>query len=64
MTASVESYKAIIRDAVRLPVPGIIKSYKAIQYDDCGNKIVVIIRSTEYVNESGDVRWTETVVKL
>ena len=61
-TASREVFSAIIRDAVRLPVAGLIKSYRAVQFDDFGNSVVVIIRSTEQVNESGDVTWSECVV--
>ena len=60
-TASREVFSAIIRDAVRLPVAGLIKSYRAVQFDDFGNSVVVIIRSTEQVNESGDVTWSESV---
>lgn len=61
-TASREAFISIIRDAVRLPVGGLIKSYRAVQFDDFGNSIEVIIRSTEQVNQSGEVTWSECVV--
>ena len=62
-TASVEAYESLIRDAVRLPVPGLIKSYRAVQYDDFGNSFAVLIRSTEHVSENGEVTWKEAIIK-
>jgi hypothetical protein len=62
MTASRETYNAIIRDAVRLPVAGLIKSYKAVEYDDFGNTVAVFIRSTERPNENGEITWTQATV--
>lgn len=61
MTASRESYKAIIRNAVRLPIPGLIKSYRSVEYDDAGNTQVVFIRSTEHPNENGEITWTQDI---
>ena len=62
MTDSRETYNAIIRDAVRLPVAGLIKSYKAVEYDDFGNTVAVFIRSTERPNENGEITWTQATV--
>ena len=63
VTATRDAYAVIIRDAVRLPVPGLLKSYQVQQFDDFGNSSTVIIRSTEHVSESGDVTWSEYVAK-
>lgn len=62
-TYSMEAYRSLIRDAVRLPAPGLIRSYRAVQYDDFGNSFGVLIRSTEHVNENGEVTWSESVIK-
>jgi uncharacterized protein YnzC (UPF0291/DUF896 family) len=56
-TASRDAYLSIIRDAVRLPVPGLVKIYQVEQFDDFGRTQAVIIRSTEAVDSAGDVTW-------
>jgi hypothetical protein len=60
-TASVEAYRSVIRDAVRLPVAGLFKSYRTTQWDDFGNSMMVIIRSTERVSANGEITWTEWI---
>jgi len=62
-TANRDAYKSIIRDAVCLLVPGLLKSYQVQQFDDFGNSLTVIIRSTEHVNEAGEITWSEYVAK-
>ena len=57
-TAARETYNAMIQHAVRLPIPGVLKTYRTTEFDDFGNSQVVFIRSTEHANENGEITWT------
>jgi hypothetical protein len=57
LTGSRETYEGFISGAIKLPVPGLVKGYQTTEYDDFGNKYMVIIKSTEYANEAGELTW-------
>ena len=62
ITGSRDAYQAVTRDAVRLPIPGVVRWFHVVDYDDFGNKITAIISSTEWPNSDGSVSWTRAEV--